>query len=53
MAEHLNPIRDNTLIIFTDGSRDPVSGRDGFGIFVEQLGVKIGRRISYELCFHI
>ena len=38
IAEHLNSIRDNTLIIFTDGSRDPVSGRAGFGMYVEQLG---------------
>ena len=46
IAEHLNSIRDITLIIFADGSRDPVSGRAGFGMYVEQLGVKIGRRIS-------
>ena len=49
IAEHklnLNSIRDSTLIIFTDGSRDPVSGRAGFWMHVEQLGVKIGRRIS-------
>ena len=45
IAEHLNSIRDSTFI-FTDGSRDPVSGRAGFWMHVEQLGVKIGRRIS-------
>ena len=35
IAEHLNSFRDNTLIIFTDGSRDPGSGRAGFGMYVE------------------
>lgn len=34
------------MIVFTDGSKDPVSGRAGFGVYVEQLGLKIGRRIS-------
>ena len=46
IAEHLNSFREITFIIFTDGSRDPGSGRAGFGMYVEQLGVKIGRRIS-------
>jgi len=36
------------VIVFTDGSRDPVSGRAGFGVYVEQLGLEIGQRISNE-----
>ena len=39
-------MRDNTLIIFTGGSRGPISGRAGFGVYLEQLGVKICRHIS-------
>jgi len=35
-------------LFFTDGSRDPVSGRAGFGVYVEQLGLEIGQRISNE-----
>jgi len=48
IGEYLNSIRQSTMIIFTDGSRDPVSGRAGFGVYVEQLGleISISRRIS-------
>ena len=48
IAEHLNSIRDNTLIIFTNESRDPVSGRAGFCMYVEQLGMKIGRALRWN-----
>lgn len=46
IGEYLNSISQSTMIIFTDGSRDPVSGRAGFGVYVEQLGLEISRRIS-------
>ncbi len=43
--EYLNLISQSN-VIFTDGSRDPVSGRAGFRVYVEKLELKIGRRIS-------
>ncbi len=43
---YLNSINQSSIIIFTDGSRDPVNGRAGFGVYVEKLGLKIGRHIS-------
>lgn len=46
IVEYLNLISESTMIVFTDGFRDPVSGRAGFGVYVEQLGLKIERRIS-------
>ena len=46
IMDNLNAITESTSIDFTDGSRDPVSGRAGFGVYVEQIGLKIGRHIS-------
>ncbi len=43
---YLNSINQSSIIIFTDGSRDPVNGRAGFGVYVEKLGLKIGKIIS-------
>ena len=40
---HLKSISESTLIVFTDGSRDLVSGRASFGVYVEQIELKIIR----------
>lgn len=44
--EYLNNKWGSYLKIFTDGSVDPESSRAGFGMYVSQLGVKIGHRVS-------
>ena len=46
IVKYLDSINPISIIIFTDGSSDPVNGRSGFGVYVEKLGMKIGRRIS-------
>ena len=37
---------ETLLVIFTDGSKDPGSGRVGFGVYVAQLDLRMGLRIS-------
>ena len=48
VQEYLNSIREDKLLIYTDGSRDPESRRAGFGVYVAQLDLRIRIRISDE-----
>lgn len=48
VQEYLNSVREDKVIIYTDGSRDPVSRRAGFGVYVEQYELKFSIRISNE-----
>ena len=41
---------ETLLVIFTDGSKDPGSGRVGFGVYVAQLDLRMGLRISDGSC---
>lgn len=42
VEEYLRVALGDKILIFTDGSRDPVSWRAGFGIYIEQPEFKFG-----------
>ena len=48
VEEYLNIARAGKVIVYTDGSRDPVRRRAGFGIYIEQLEEKYSVRLSDE-----
>ena len=48
VQEYLNSVREDKVIIYTDGSRDPDSRRAGFGVYVEQYELEFSVRISNE-----
>ena len=48
VEEFINVARESKIIIYTDGSRDPVRRRAGFGVYIEQLEIKLVVRITDE-----
>lgn len=48
VEEYLRAARGDKTLIFTGGSRDPVSWRAGFGIYIEQPELKFSFRVSDE-----
>ena len=48
VEEYLSVARGHKVIIYTDGSRDPVRRRAGFGVYIEQLELKYSIRITDE-----
>lgn len=49
VEEYLRAARGDKTFIFTDRSRDPVSQRAGFGIYIEQPELKFSVRVSDEI----
>ena len=48
LEQYLNNGMGSYLNIFTDGAREPESGKAGFGVYITQLDLRISQRITNE-----
>ena len=48
LEQYLNSGMGSYLKCFTDGAREPESGKAGFGVYITQLDLRISQRITNE-----
>jgi len=46
VQQHINQKYNNMIKIFTDGSKDPITGRAAAAVYIPQHSVKISKRAT-------
>jgi len=52
VQQHINQKYNNMIKIFTDGSKDPITGRAAAAVYIPQHSVKISKRVTDHICFY-